>query len=64
MPSGGWRGSLAAILESNATLLDQLDEYPALFDAAANEKERLREWINGERAQESKSDRERDERFE
>ncbi len=64
MPSGGWRGSLAAILECNATLLDQLDEYPALFDAVANEKERLREWIDGERAQESKSDRERDERFE
>ena len=27
-PSGGWSGSLAAILASNAALLDQLEAYP------------------------------------
>lgn len=64
MPSGGWNGSLAVILESNATLLDQLDEYPTLRDAIAQEKERLQEWIQRERVHETASDRERDERFE
>jgi len=30
MPSTGWSGSLASILEANAALLDQLDAFPAL----------------------------------
>ena len=64
MPSGGWNGSLAAILESNSTLLDQLDEYPTLSGAVAQEKKRLQEWIKGERVRETASDRKRDERFE
>jgi hypothetical protein len=64
MPLSGWTGSRAAILESNATLLDQLDEYPTLRDAVAQEKERLQEWIKEERGRETASDRARDERFE
>ena len=55
---------LAAIVEANATLLDQLDEFPTLRDAVAQEKERLQEWIKGERGREAASDRERGERFE
>lgn len=63
-PSGGWSGSLAAILESKSALLAQLDAYPALSDALAQEQKRLQEWIEGERGRETASDRERDERFE
>jgi hypothetical protein len=64
MPSGGWSGSLAAILESNSTLLNQLDEYPSLSGAVVQEKKRIQEWIKGERVRETASDRARDERFE
>jgi hypothetical protein len=64
IPLGGWAGSLAAILESNAKLLDELDEYPTLSDAVAREKKRLQEQIKRERGQEMESDREHDERFE
>ena len=63
MPSSGW-GSLVTILESNATLLDQLEEYPTLRDAVAQEKERIQEWIKRERSQETAWNREYDERFE
>ncbi|MBZ5678376.1 MAG: hypothetical protein LAP61_29415 [Acidobacteriia bacterium] len=63
-PSSGWRGSLAAILETNAALLDQLDEYPGLREAVVLEKERLQEWIKSERVRETASNRARDERFE
>ena len=63
-PSSGWSGSLAAILELNATLLDQLGAYPALSTAIVQEKGRLQEWINSEKSREAASDRQRDERFE
>jgi hypothetical protein len=63
-PSSGWSGSLATILESNATLLDQLDQYPTLRGAVEQEKERVQEWIKVERGRETASDRGRDERFE
>jgi hypothetical protein len=64
MPSSGRSGSRAAILESNAGLLDQLDEYPTLRDVVEQEKERLQERIKVERDRETASDRARDERFE
>ncbi|HTM35323.1 MAG TPA: hypothetical protein VL156_01130 [Terriglobales bacterium] len=63
-PSSGWSGSLAAILESNATLLDQLGAYPDLSVPVRQEKERLRQWIEDQKRRETASDRERDERFE
>ena len=64
VPSSGWSGSRASTLESSATLLDQLDGYPTLRDAVAQQKERLQEWIKEERGRETASDRVRDERFE
>jgi len=63
-PSGAWSGSLAAILQSNAGLLDQLDAYPTLIDAVAREKERLKQWIQEERDREAVRDQFRAERFE
>jgi hypothetical protein len=64
VPSSGWMDSSVAILESNATLLDQLDKYPNLHDAVAQEKERLQGWIKEQRGRQTASDRVRDERFE
>ncbi len=64
MPAGGWSGSLSAILESNAVLLDQLEAYPALQDTIAALKIDVRKWIEQERSRESTLYRERDERFE
>jgi hypothetical protein len=64
LPSGGWSGSLASIMEANATLLDQLDAFPGLQTAIAQEKARVQQWIAKERSRESLSDRERNERFE
>jgi hypothetical protein len=61
---GGWSGSLAAILSSNAALLDQLDAYPQLSAAIALEKERLQRWIDEQQRRENAMDRQRDERFE
>jgi hypothetical protein len=63
-PASGWRGSLATVLESNATLLSQLEAYPALKDAVAEEKAWVMKWIEEERRRETLWDRERDERFE
>jgi hypothetical protein len=63
-PAGGWSGSLATILESNATLLDQLSAYPALSATVAQQKEQVRQWIDEKRRGETLWDRERDERFE
>ncbi len=64
MPSSGWSGSLAAILESRAILLDQLEEFATLGAAVTQEKRRLLEWIAKERRSETAMDRQRDERFE
>jgi hypothetical protein len=64
MPAGGWSGSLSTILESNATLLDQLEAYPALRDAVTEQKTQVRNWIEQQRNRESVQNRERDERFE
>jgi hypothetical protein len=63
-PHGGWSGSLAATLEANATLLDELDGAAGLAAAVVLEKERMREAIERERRFELAHDRERDERFE
>jgi hypothetical protein len=63
-PAGGRNGSLSTILESNATLLDELEAYPALRDAVAEQKVRVRTWIEQERNREQLLDKERDERFE
>ena len=63
-PAGGWSGSLSTILESNATLLDQLEAYPTLRDAVIEQKTQLRNWIEGEQSRERLWNRERDERFE
>jgi hypothetical protein len=64
MPAGGWSGSLSAILESNAVLLDQLEAYSALKDTIAALKIDVRKWIEEERSRESTLYREWDERFE
>lgn len=64
LPSSGWSGSPASTLESNATLLDQLGEYPDLAEVVAQQKEQTRKWIEEERRRETASDRQRDERFE
>ncbi len=64
MPSSGWSGSLAAILESNAALLDQLDAYPTLREAVMQEKVRLRHWITRERDRETARARLSDKSFE
>jgi hypothetical protein len=61
---GGWSGSLAAILASNAALLDQLGAYPQLSAAVAEEKARLQQWIDEQKRRETAMDRQRDERFE
>jgi hypothetical protein len=63
-PAGGWSGSLSTILESNATLLDQLEAYPALWGAVTEQKTQVRNWIEQERSRESLLNRQRDERFE
>ena len=63
-PHHGWSGSLAAILEANAALLDALDSFPELVAAIAREKERFRATIKQERHWELERGRERDERFE
>lgn len=64
MPSNGWSGSLASILESNATLLNQLGAYPELSEVVAQQKEQTRKWIEEERRRETARDRQQDERFE
>lgn len=61
-----WTGSRAAIVESNAKLLDELAVYsdPALDEFIASEKRRLIDAIEEERTIDFLIDRERDERFE
>jgi hypothetical protein len=65
-PTGGWSGSLAAILESNAKLLEQLEQHPdpAVVAFARDEKIRLAKVIENEKQHETAFDRRRDERFE
>jgi len=65
-PRSGWVGQLAAILEANSKLLDELDGY---LDAGAVEfvkgaKVRLAESIADERRRDTAIDRQRNERFE
>lgn len=64
LPSDGWSGSLASIMEANATLLDQLEAFPALQAPIGQEKTRVQQWITKERSRETRHDRERTERFE
>ncbi|MDP3000805.1 MAG: hypothetical protein Q8N47_25200, partial [Bryobacterales bacterium] len=64
MPAGGWSGSLAAILEAHATLLDDLGTYPDLAVFVAQEKVRLHDATEAQRRSETASDKQRDERFE
>jgi hypothetical protein len=61
-----WAGSRAAIVETNAKLLDELARYPdpALHEFVDKEKIRLSQAIRAERQNESMLERERDERFE
>jgi hypothetical protein len=61
-----WSGSRAAIMESRARLLDELDNHPnpALAALAAQKRPGLRAAIAQTREWENKHDRERDERFE
>lgn len=62
----GWSGSLAAIIEANAKLLDELDTYPdpAVVEFLAQEKVRLRQAIDHERELEDVTNRQDSERFE
>jgi hypothetical protein len=64
MPAAAWSGSLAATLESNESLLDQLEAYPALREIVIQQKEQVRQWIKDEQRRETAFDRNRDERFE
>jgi len=64
MPEGVWRGSLATILESNGSLLDQLEEYPTLSAVVAQQKVDLRLRIDEERRRETAWGRQENERFE
>lgn len=64
MLEGVWSGSLTAILESNAALLDQFGAYPQLSDVVIEQKERLRQWIEEEQRRETAFHRDGDERFE
>jgi len=61
-----WSGSLAVILESNAKLLNELDEYPdpAVVQFVTQEKVRLGKAIETERRAETLADRERNACFE
>jgi hypothetical protein len=63
-PIAGWSGSLASILQSNATLLDQLESLPALSAAVTEQKKQLRKWIKEEQHQEAAFAQQHDERFE
>jgi hypothetical protein len=63
-PSAGWSGSLAAILEAHAPLLDELDKYPQLASAIEEARISLRKEIEFQRQFETRMDRARDERFE
>ena len=61
-----WSGSRAALIESNAKLLDQLVDYPdpAVATFIAQEKCCLAAEVDAERRFEAQLDRKRDERFE
>lgn len=61
-----WSGSRAAIIESNAKLLDSLDAQLAerIATAISDAKQQLAQNIQRERASETQEDRARDERFE
>lgn len=61
-----WSGSRAAIVKSNARLLDELAGYPdpALVEFVEKEKTRLSQAIQAETQTEALIERERDERFE
>jgi hypothetical protein len=64
MPASGWSGSLAAILDANSQLLNQLEQLPELQPSISQEKLRVRQWIEDTRAREAAHDRQCDERFE
>jgi hypothetical protein len=51
-PPGAWDGSLAATIEANAVLLNQLASVPSLAEAVRAEKERLNAWVKEERTRE------------
>lgn len=61
-----WSGSLAAAIESNAELLDELESFPdaAVTQFVAQERSRLRAAIEDVRRSETAMDRRMDERFE
>ncbi len=61
-----WSGSRAAIIESNARMLDELDfgGASAAISFIEQAKKRLADQIAEERHWETQRDRERDERFE
>lgn len=61
-----WSGSLAALIEANAKLLDSLESLlpPALMPLVADAKVRLARHVADERQRELEWDRARDERFE
>jgi len=62
----GWAGSLAATLEVNVKILEELTSYPdpAVVDFIARERIRIEKLIETERQRENAHDRQRDERFE
>jgi hypothetical protein len=63
-PRSGWSGSLAAILEAHAPLLDDLHEFSNLADVIAEQRTKLKEAIEKQRQWETALDKQRDERFE
>jgi hypothetical protein len=62
----GWVGSLAATIETNVKILDDLLTYPdpAVIEFIARERVRIQEIIDTERRREEVYERHRDERFE
>jgi hypothetical protein len=62
----GWVGSLAATLEVNLKMLDELGTHtdPAVVEFIAHERVRIEEIIDTERRRENAYERHRDERFE
>jgi hypothetical protein len=62
----GWVGSLAATIETNVKILDELLTYPdpAVIEFIARERVNIQERIDTERQREQAYERHRDERFE
>jgi hypothetical protein len=64
VPMEVWGAPPAAMSGVSDALLDQLDAFPDLATEVAQQKERIKAWIEEQRRRETAFDRERNERFE